>query len=276
MEPQGRPYWSPSRVTTYLRCPEQYRRAYINRERIPPGVALVKGGAVHRAAEVNFKQKVVTEHDLPVRDMTEAAVAHVQGTVKAEGLLLTREEAARGVRAVEGDLIDRAVALTELLAKRVTPSIQPALVEQRVVIQLPHHRFDLLGYLDVADSEGRVRDLKTSGRRKTQDEVDRSDQLTFYDLGYRALTGRPPAGVTMDVLLDQKRPDVQTLHAVRDEHDHRVYLNRLNSAVAGVAAGSFPPAPLGAWWCSPRFCGYWQTCPYVNSERASAAQEVDV
>ncbi len=44
-------YISISQVLTYLRCPESYRRKYILRESEPPSVALVEGGAHHRALE---------------------------------------------------------------------------------------------------------------------------------------------------------------------------------------------------------------------------------
>jgi len=270
-----KPHVSPSALDMYLRCGEQYRRRYVLGEKIPPGVALVKGGAVHKAAEVNFRQKVASHVDLPASEMLEAAAAHVDATVKAEGLLLGPDEAQRGVAAVKDEIVDRAVVLTELFARRVAPAVQPALVEQFVTIELPGHERDLLGRLDVVDVGDRIRDLKTGARRKTQNDVDRSDQLTYYDAAFRKLTGRAPAGVTMDVLLDQKRPDVQTLHSDRSDTDRQVFLNRLNAMLAGVKAGSFPPAPLGAWCCSPKWCGYWHSCSYVNSERKAAAEAND-
>ena len=44
-------YISVSQVLCYLRCPESYRRKYVLRESEPPAVALVEGGAHHRALE---------------------------------------------------------------------------------------------------------------------------------------------------------------------------------------------------------------------------------
>jgi hypothetical protein len=260
----------------YLRCGEQWRRRYVLGEKIPPGVALVKGGAVHKAAEVNYAQKVESHADLPASDLVAAAAAHVGDVIQNEGLMLAPDETARGVAKVKGEIVDRAVVLTKLFAERVAPSVQPALVEQFVTIELPNHTHDLLGRLDVTDTGDRIRDLKTAGRRKTQDDVDRSDQLTYYDAAFRKLTGRAPAGVTMDVLLDLKKPDVQTLHSSRDDKDRQVFLNRLNAMLAGVKAGSFPPAPLGAWCCSPKWCGYWFTCGFVNAERKAAAEAQEV
>ena len=44
-------YISITQVLTYLRCPEPYRRRYILGEPEPPTVALIEGGAHHRALE---------------------------------------------------------------------------------------------------------------------------------------------------------------------------------------------------------------------------------
>lgn len=270
-----RPHVSPSALDTYLRCGEQYRRRYINGEKIPPGVALVKGASVHRAAETNYRQKIETHADLPVPDLQEAAAAAVGDMVTRDGLFLAPDETARGMAKVRGEIIDRAVVLTGLFAQRVAPTVQPALVEEWVTIPLPSFTHDLLGRLDVADADGVVHDLKTAGKRKTQDEVDRSDQLTYYHLAYQHKTGKPSAGVMMDVLIDKTRPEAQRLTATRTQADAQVFVNRLNAMLAGVKAGSFPPAPLGAWWCSFRFCGFAGSCPYFNSERKAAAEAND-
>lgn len=272
-----RQHVSPSQLDMYLRCGEQYRRRYMMGERVPPGVALVKGASVHKAAEVNYRQKITTGADLPLLELQDAAADYVGEMVGREGIMLTREESTRGVAKVRGEIIDRATVLTELFAKRVAPTVQPELVEDFVTIPLPGHSHDLVGRLDVVDSAGYIRDLKTAGRRKSQEDVDRSDQLTYYALAYTHKTaGEKPAGVIMDVLIDKGRPEAQRLEASRTSADATVFLNRINAMLAGVKAGSFPPAPLGSWVCSPRFCGYWWTCPYVNSERQAAAEAVDV
>ena len=46
-KPDEKPYLSPSQMGMYCRCGEQYRRRYIEKEIIPPGFALIKGGSVH-------------------------------------------------------------------------------------------------------------------------------------------------------------------------------------------------------------------------------------
>lgn len=272
----GKPAVSPSQMDMYFRCGEQYRRRYVLGEIVPPGVALVKGRAVHRAAEVNYSQKIKTHADLPLVDLTEAAADEISSAIGKDGLMLTEDETAAGLQAVKGKIVDSAVSLVGVFHADVAPGVQPVLVERFVRIELPNHSHDLNGRLDVADDQDRIRDIKTATRRKVQDEVDRSDQLSYYHAAFKHVTGRSANGVVMDVLLDQKKPGLQTLVSTRDDKDRQVFLNRLNAMLAGVKAGAFVPAPVGFWCCSPRFCGWWHSCPYVNSERKSAAEAQEV
>ncbi len=265
----NRPHVSPSQLDMYLRCGEQYRRRYVLGEKVPPGIALVKGSACHKAAEVNYRQKIQSGEDLPEQALLEAAATGFE-EASAGGVFFDPDEAGRAEQ-VLGLAKDSAVALTRVFRRDISPRVQPVIVEEFVRIPIPTASHDLLGRLDVADTGKVVRDLKTSNRRKPQDEIDRSDQMTFYALAYRHKTGERPAGVALDVLVDTNTPASQILTSTRDEKDVAVFLHRVNAFLAGVKAGSFAPAPLGAWCCSPKYCGFFSSCPYVNPDRAAAA-----
>ena len=270
-----KPHISPSAMATYFSCGEKYRRRYVVKEKTPPGTGLIRGAALHKAAEVDFVQKVTSHVDLNVSEMQEAAAEHVHSAIKNEGLMLNPEESARGLTIIKGELVDRATALTATFATGVAPRVQPVLVEKWVRIEMPDRTHDLLGRIDVADDQDRIRDIKSSGRRKNADEVLRSDQLSFYHAAFKRETGRSAKSVILDVVLDTKKGGVQTLEADRTAADKQVFLNRLNAMLARVKAGVFSPAPIGSWTCSPKWCEYWATCPYVNSERLAAAESND-
>lgn len=265
----GRPHISPSQLDMYFRCGEQYRRAYVLKEKIPPGIAMAKGSACHKAAEVNYRQKIDSGVDLEVGKLLEAAATGFEESV-AGGVSLSDEESTRADKAL-GEAKDAAVSLTKVFHRDIAPKVQPTAVEEFVRVDLPNHSHDILGRVDVVDDKTIVRDLKTSGRRKSQDDVDRSDQLTYYAIAHKKLTGIRPAGVAFDVLVETKTPVSQILTSARDEHDVRAFVNKINAMLHGVKSGVFLPAAAGGWCCSPRFCGYWATCPFVNAERKAAA-----
>ena len=266
------PHRSPTQLSMYLRCGEAYRRRYIEGEVIPPGVALIRGSAVHKGAETNFRQKIESHEDLPSSVIQEAAAAAFDERASGE-VLLTGDEVAIGLKKVLGEAKDSTVRLADLYALQVAPSIQPLFVEERIEIPVHSHdrRLDLVGIIDVVSDLKDVIDLKTSKRRKTSNEVEIDAQLTWYDMAYRYLTGEAPRSVGFEVLVDKKTPEVQSVRSPRTQEDHQTLLHKLNAMEAGVKAGVFLPAAPGSWACSDRFCGYWGTCPFVNSRRRSAA-----
>lgn len=260
---------SPSRVLTYTRCGEQDRRRNVERDIIPPGVAVLKGTGLHKAAEVNFKQKVETREDLPKRQIIEAAVDTFNERVTVDGLNLSQEELTVGRDKVIDEAQKSVKKMAELFAEDVAPRYQPKEVEQKSVVQVPNTNIDIVGVVDLLDESDVIVDIKTSRELKKQDEADHSLQLTSYALSHWARTGKPAVDLRMEVVVDSSVPTVQTLQTSRTEEDFEAYLRMVETVARGIEARIFPPAygVQGAWWCSPRFCGYWSTCPYVPKSR---------
>ena len=257
---------SQSQLNLFLNCAEAYRRRYIEGEIIPPGVAMLRGTGVHGAAEENHKQKRDSGRDLPVKDLADIAASTFDRAVGRQGYWLAPEERTVGGKLVLGRAKDAAVRLTGLYADAVAPAIQPDLVEEFVEIALPDD-VTMTAILDVTTQDGRLKDLKTAARSKSQADADGSLQLSWYSLAYRAKKGVDPTGIDLEVLVDTKVPKHQRLTTTRTKRDFEVLIARLNTMLAAVKAGVFPPAAVGAWNCSEKWCGYWETCPLVNSER---------
>lgn len=262
MTKNPKPHLSASQLELYSKCPEAYRRRYIERERIPPGIAMLKGTGVHGAAEVNFRQKLETHRDLPASQIVEAAVAAFESELK-NGFVLDVEEESIGSSNVIGQAKDDVADLAEVHALQQAPDYQPALVEEEVRIELPGPR-DLLAVIDLADDQKRVVDFKTAKKSKAQADADGSVQLSVYAAAHQALTGEPPAVVRLDTLVQtSKKTDRQILDSKRGDADLVALSHRINAITAAIDSGVFPPTTPGAWWCAPKWCGYWSTCPFV-------------
>lgn len=267
-----KPHLSASQLDSYCRCPEAYRRRYLEGERIPPAIAQIRGTATHAAASRNFKQKIETREDIPVDDFVDFAVASFDGGLSG-GFSLDPEEESQGPETVTGKARDVVADLSKFHIKQQAPDYQPVLVEEKIRLALPGSR-DLVAVIDLADDQHRVIDFKTSSRRKSQPEADNSPQLTVYAAAYHALQGHAPESVSLDVTVSgSKGVTRQVLTSTRGADDFAVLARRIDVISKSIEAGSFPPATPGAWWCSPKMCGYWNTCPYVNSQRAALAQE---
>ncbi len=263
-----KPHLSPSAIETFCRCPEQWRRRYIEKDIIPPGIAAHKGSGVHGGAKTNFTQKIETHRDLPVKDIIDASVAALEMRVEKDGVLYTDEESQRNPLAVIAEAKDDTARMARSHAETQAPEYQPVMVEQQVRILIPQASHDLLGYLDLLDDEDRVTDFKTGKKRRSQDDADTSVQLTYYAAAAQSKLGRPVTQVRLDQLVSQKRGVVRNLvESERSAADFAALAARINAVLFAIKVGSFPPATPGAWWCSLKWCGYARTCPYFNAER---------
>lgn len=262
-----KPHLSPSQINMASRCMEQYRRRYIEGEKIPPGVAMIKGTAVHGANKVNMTQKMESRVDLPLAEIREAAAAEFDKSI-AGGFLLTAEEQGRGPKTVIGEAKDEAVAMADFYGQCQAPDYQPVMVEKMIRITLPMCSHDLLGIVDLADDKDRVTDFKTAGRKKNKTEAEVSVQLTTYAAAFKAATGRDATELRLDTIVKtKKRISRDVLIGTRTPADYQVLANRMNAILASIKAGIFLPADPSSWACSTKFCGYAMTCPYFNPER---------
>lgn len=266
-----RPHLSATQLDSYCKCPEAYRRRYLEGEKIPPGIALLKGKGFHKGAETNMRQKIESHRDMPAGDVVDVAVAAFDDEAKG-GFVLGRDEQARGPGAVIGEAKDSVASLVGVHAKQQAPDYQPVMVEETVRLELPGPR-DLLAVIDLVDDQDRVTDFKTGGKRKSQSDADDSVQLTIYSGAFAARTGRLPSEVRLDTAVDTKTKSYRdVVTSSRDEKDFDALAARINVVTAAIEGGAFPPATPGAWWCSARWCGYHATCPFVNPSRGRRSQ----
>lgn len=260
-----------SHLVQFEMCGEAYRRRYVEGEKDLAGTAALRGSGVHGGAQVNHIQKKKSGKDLPKQDIVDAAVAAYEERKSKEGFRLTPDEMSIGVTPALARTVQTITVLTGVYADQVAPGIEPDLIEEKITVEIPGTDVDLAGTLDLSTVDGRIKDFKTSTRSKSQKDADESSQLTMYDFLYEKKTGRKPSGVDLEVLVDLKTPKHQRLSTVRTQRDRQVLFNRINVMLNSRKAGIFAPAAVGSWNCSAKWCGFWDTCPFVNSERMAAA-----
>lgn len=253
---------------------EAYRRRYIEGHRIPPGIALSKGKAVHSAAEANFGQKMESFRDLPASDIVDLSVATFDQEIAVPEFDFTDDERDQGTDIVIGKARDSVADMAKIHAEAQAPDYQPILVEGEITIPLPDAPRDLLAKIDLIDDQHRVIDFKTAGKSKTQADADSSIQLTIYAAAHHAHYGSSPEDIRLDTIVQTKTKTTRNIVSTeRSMVDFQPLANRINVVLHQIDAGIFAPTTPGAWWCGPKWCGYFSTCPYVNAERAAKAAE---
>lgn len=259
------PFISQTMLNQFLRCPEQFRRRWIEKEIIPPGIAARRGTAVHKAAAVNHLQKIKSGLDLPLVDLQDAARDEYVRIVKEEGVFIPKEQAPGATKLI-GEGLDSAVNLTETYHRDLAPQIQPIMAEERQIVDIGLE-VELQGTIDVVTMEGWLPDIKTAAKAKTQNEAHNSLQLTFYSGLYYSKYGEWPKKLSLEILVASKEPKLQSLETTRSSEEWQNLLERIQLMLLQINAGLFPPCAPDSWICNPAWCGYYQSCKYSLKRR---------
>ena len=256
---------SVSALNMLVKCGEQYRRRYLLNEKIPPGFALTVGKATHKSVERDLAHKIEKGELLPdeaVRDIArDALVAEWETPL---GVILEKEYAALGFKKARAEAIDTCVTLSSLHHEEVAPAIEPTWVERFWRLDVEGTPVELSGYIDIQEGAGAIRDTKTSKKSPSSDEADKSFQLSTYAMAVDAIDGAIPEKVCLDYLVHTKEPKLVQLESTRTRPDFDHVLRRIENASLAIEKGVFTPAPMDSWWCSPKYCGYHASCPYVK------------
>lgn len=250
-----------SALDMYLRCPEQFRRRYIEHKKSPPSIAMTEGTSHHKAAEEDNKSKRDKGKQLLPSQMVDIFEATWKDELaKAEKdcdelkVKLDWEDEDNDSVRKRGKILQTEYATTHSV------KIQPVGVEEPFMSEVDVRgiKFRLMGQMDVTTKDV-VWDYKTSGRPKTDKDLGTSLQLSSY-----SWVKKMPK-VSYVAFVKTAKPYVQVMDPVAVSPGRWMWaLEVIASAVDGIRRGSFPktnpamfPAP---WWCSDRFCGYWKDC----------------
>lgn len=258
-------YLTQSMVGTFQRCPAQFERIYVNGERRPPSISARRGSSLHKSAEINHSYKLHSPDDLPLDVLQDAARDEYMRLVKDEGVFIPKKDVGGKVRLLN-DGLNATIKLTALYHAEVAPAIHPALVEEKI-------EFDagltliLSGIIDVFTVDKWLPDLKTADKSKSQNFADSSIQLSLYAALIHHRTGSWPTKLSYEVLVNNTTAKLQSLETTRGPTDFSALLIRLDVICQQIFSGIFPPCDPGAWICSERWCGFYQSCKYSSKRR---------
>ncbi len=262
MTEEKKKHLSASALSMYEGCGEQYRRRYIEGERIPPGIAMIKGSSVDDSVTGNLRNVIINEEMLLKEQVLTIAEEAINNRMNNQEVLFSDEEVHEGIKNVKGRTVDSVVSLSELHYDEIAPIIKPESVQMKWLLELEGFPFDLLGYIDIVEPET-VRDTKVSGKSPNKNQADISEQLTLYALAVFVQKKFIPK-VFLDYLVDLKTKKSVTLESTRTKSDFQAVMNRLETMAHGIEKEVFMPIDATHWKCNPKWCGYYSTCKYVR------------
>ncbi len=111
-----------------------------------------------------------------------------------------------------------------------------------------------------------IHDIKTTGSSPAADAAHKSQQLTTYALASRVLRQKKERHLRLTFLVETKggKRKVVQQDTTRTAHDISVLLLRMRATLDAIKAGVATPTNPTNWWCSAKWCGYWDICPFAE------------
>ncbi len=206
--------------------------------------SLALGLAVHRALELNFREKLETHEDLDTagivmifRDAWMEQVGQTQ---------FTKDESQHDIRRIGERLVAKYM-------DEVAPQIEPAAVEMDVHGEISGVR--VRGRVDLLDINGRLIDIKTASRRPSSVSPDYAFQLATY----RQITPGASGEVRIDSLVKTATPQLVQQSYTVGQQDLRATKVLFPMVQEAMGSGMYCPNRQSLL-CSQKYCSFWKQC----------------
>lgn len=239
-----------SSISSYLDCPEYWRRKYIAKEPTASSPALVFGSAFHGTLEQAVLGKTPEILSIWGEEWEKA---------------LEKQEVFWGTDTPEEIFNDgvRMFTNADLLAEvaKIKPGIdeQGPKIERKVELRVPGVPIPIIGYIDIILANGTPADFKTSSRSWSDDKAQDSLQSLFYLAAMNQMSIPVNWKFQHIVFVKTKIPKVQIL-----EHSHKpgelfFLFDLIKRVWEGIEKEVFPLNPT-TWKCNPKYCDYFSQC----------------
>lgn len=240
-----------SSMETYLRCGLRWEFENVGGKKSRITVPIAIGGGVAAGAKRDGESKLILGTACSPGDVVDAAVDNYDRAVRENEIAASKLSVPTGQ--------ERVVSAARAFARVLSPKIVGVrAVEEKLRAEINDWVF--LGTPDVV-TEGELRDQKT-GKPWSQERADTSRQLSGYTLLHRAEYGKIPRRLWIDSIGWRGGEwVVESFPTYRSQRHLDAFVELAERVLAGIRAGHFLPAPVGAWWCSKNQCPHWAYCP---------------
>lgn len=242
-------YLSVSSLNLFSRCPEAWKRRYIDHETERPNGKMLLGGAAGAALNQHYGYQLERGEGLSTEELLDEYCGEWDDRTG-------REEVEWGTDS-EGALKDSGAEALRLYHTLIAPDVVPVAIEREIEMSWDGAPFKLTGYLDLETAAGAVCDFKMTGQRWSQDKARAELQPTVY-LAARRAEGDPALAFEYHCMVRTKKPTAEIVPAERSEHQLDLLTNRVFSIARAMEwrwlndCWQGAPPDL-AWMC--RGCG---------------------
>lgn len=235
---------SPSQVRTFLDCSARWWFKYGLGSPEPKTSSQALGTAIHRALEVNFREKLETKEDLSPAGVV--LIFREAWRQQAEQIEFREDEDRQELCAMGERMVAKYMDET-------AATIEPALVEADVAGEIAGVK--IRGRVDLVDTKGRIIDVKTAARRPNGVAPDYAFQLATY----RQVTPGATGEAELHTLVKTKA--VQLIRMSFNITEQEVLATRTLYPLVqeGIRSNLYFPNRQSLL-CNRRNCAFWRQC----------------
>ncbi len=253
-----------SQLMTYVRCPEHYLFRYILLIRRQPRKVFKHGFAFHETLQYHLERKKENGTGVTLAEAKEFFVASFKNALDdyAQELrdarpFLTREYLSKERAIRVADMMENGLKGLETYFTQLDRLISPDLIEESFCVPV-RSGIELTGRIDLVDTDGVIHDVKTTRLTPNKQDIAADAQLAIYQIGYKAITGRSPRGISKDYIVLSKHPKIVRFCVVRPFVNARTVLRNVEAIMEAVKRNVFYCLhPAESWICSKEWCAYY-------------------
>lgn len=238
-----------SSISKYLKCHRQWRYKYIDKWEEPKGDALLFGSAWHEMIQKDLNYESAYDLDHAWDEAIHNAFDVDIGMMKENHIPLYE----LGAKMVKVDEIKNTI-------KSLRPI--PKSIEKQIELHIPGVEVPAIGYIDMIEDETMIPvDFKTASRKWPANRADTELQATFY-IAALEQAGMITLPHTFRYIIFTKtsKPTVQIFDTVRTAADIFELHEMIGDVWHGIKSGAFGKCDPGNWWCSQKWCSYYDRC----------------
>lgn len=240
-----------SSISTFLECPENWRRKYILKEPTKSSPALVFGSAFHGSVEA----AVTPGNQIPILDLWSANWAKaIENETVFWGADTPEQHFNEGARLLSHKTVLDAIAGIKVGVDESGPKI-----ERKVELRVPGVPIPVIGYIDLILEDGTPADLKTSKASWPEAKASDSLQGLFYLAALNQAGIKTSGKFTHYVFVKTKEPKVQVLENIHGNKELFFLFEIIKRVWKSIETENFPINPTG-WMCSDQYCDFYSTC----------------
>lgn len=243
-----------SSVSRYLKCHKQWKYRYIDKLQEESSDALLFGSAWHKMIRESFGNK---PDDFDLNWNWDCTFHQSFGT--------NQDVITEPNQKMLYDLGTKMLTSPDITKtiQGLGASVNLESLEMETELRIPGVSVPVIGFIDMIDLDGTPIDIKTSGKKWSQEQADTSLQPTFYLAALEQLQMvKLPAKFKYIIFTKTKNPTVQVLETTRTHEDIFALYGLVNEVWQAIQREVFMPTDPANWWCHHKYCGFWDVCEY--------------